>query len=48
MNELCCSQTVKDYSALKRNELSSYEKTLGSLKCASQVTRGHQKRLCIV
>ena len=33
INNTCYIQTTEYYSALKRNELSSQEKTWGNLKC---------------
>ena len=44
----CPIQTIECYSMLKRNELSSYEKTWRNLKCTTLSKNINLKRLCTV
>ena len=48
INKLWPMQTVKYYSALKRNELSNHENTWRNLKCMSLSVRNQSEKAAYV
>ena len=50
INKLWCIQTMKYYSALRRNELSSHEKTWRNFKCIllSDKSQSEKATYCII
>ena len=50
INKLCYIQTMKNYSVLMRNELSSHEKTWRKLKCIllSEICHSEKATYCMI